>query len=102
MAQMKETTKKAIETARDVFGMNEFTAEEWSKANIGVTLRTAINHGAVVVNKHIVRQYYTVSELVEMLNACSGTDCYDIEYNLRVDEKGRAYEDNEYNTYNMA
>lgn len=102
MTKMTENTKKAIKNARDLFGMNEFTAEEWNKANTGVTLRTAINHGAVVVNKHIIREYYTVTELVEMLNACAGTDCYDVEYNLKVDETGRAYEDCEYVTYNMA
>lgn len=102
MAKMMENTAKALESARELFGNNEFTMEQWKEANIGLTLRTAMKYEAVVAIKHSDRQYYSVKELVELLNSCSGTDCYNVEYNFKVDENGRAYEDCEYYTYCMA
>lgn len=102
MAKMTENTAKALETARELFGTEEFSMERWENANIGLTLRTAMNHKAVTAIKHNSRQYYSTMELVELINSCSGTDCYNVEYNLKMDENGRAYEDCEFYTYCMA
>lgn len=90
---MTKNTANAIATARAIYDDYVFTRDEWERDQPGCTLETAIRVGAVRKVRSIHRDYYTVQELVEMLNNCSGNDCYDSEWRLQVDEQGRAYED---------
>ena len=91
--KMTNKTATAIAAARQIFGSYEFTANDWECARLGCTLTTAIQHNAVKKISRTRRIYYTTKELVEMLNSCSGEDCYYSFWYLKVDEHDRAYED---------
>lgn len=99
MTKMQMT---ALETAKNIFNTNEFTEKDWTKVACGkYSLTTAVHNGDVKVVKHVARTWYTLDEVVKMLNDCSGSDCYDCDWNLKV-ENGRAYEDEITYTYCMA
>lgn len=99
--QMTKQTAAAIVAAHLTFDSKEFTDYDWERAQLGCTLRTAIKHNAVKKITRTRRIYYTVRELVEMLNSCSGTDCYCSYWNLQMDENDRVYEDVEEVFYQM-
>ena len=46
------------------------------------------------LEKVVERTYYTMREVVDMLNECSGEDCYCGEWHYEIDEQGRVYSDN--------
>ena len=48
-----------------------------------------------------MRQYFTVQELVDELNSCSGEDCEYRFWFLKVDDAGRAYQEYDDITYQM-
>lgn len=41
----------------------------------------------------IKRYYYSVKELVGLLNSCAGDDCYDVDWHFEIDDDGRVYTD---------
>ena len=45
----------------------------------------------VRLEKATGREYWTIQEIVHELNSCSGADCYDCEFNFKIDEDGRVY-----------
>lgn len=98
---MTNKTIGAIVAAYLTFDSREFTADDWERAQLGCTLTTAIKHNVVKKISRVRRIYYTTQELVEMLNSCSGEDCYYSFWYLKVDENDRAYEDLEEVTYQL-
>ena len=100
MAMTKQTAA-GIEKAKEFFGDREFKEREWEWDIFGVTLETVLKWKGAKRIVRIKREYYTIKELVGMLNSCSGNDCYDCDWNLKIDEDGRAYEDHEVVTYKM-
>ena len=102
MAKMAKTTVAALEKAREYFGEREFTEQEWNRSGIALTLDTARVHGAVIRMEKVERTYYTIREVVDMLNDCSNEDCYGAHWHYEIDAQGRVYDDYVYTTYRMA
>ena len=102
MANMAKTTIMAIERAREIFGNREFNELEWQRANLRLTLGTAIAHDQVIRIEHTHRDFYTVKELVEMLNSCAGDDCWGCDWHFEIDEQGRVFQDHQTVTFRMA
>ena len=92
----------ALENAKKAFGDKEFSRKEWMDVACGkYGLSTAIYDGNVKSVQHVKRIYYTVKELVKMLNDCAGDDCYNCDWNFKVDENNNAYEEIITNTYKL-
>ena len=47
----------------------------------------------IEIEPQIKRFYYSVREIVDMLNDCSGEDCYGATWEYKIDDEGRIYED---------
>lgn len=92
----------ALENAQKVFGEKEFTEKEWMNVACGkYALTTAIYNGHVKAINHTERTYYTVAEIVKMLNDCAYNDCYGCDWFYQIDENGQVYEDNTTTTYKL-
>ena len=90
-----------LKRAREMFGDNEFTQEQWA-SRMNITLRTAIRNNAVIPFIKVTRVYATVREIIDLLNNCSGRDCWDLDCHFEIDEEGRIYEDVKEKYYRMA
>ena len=90
---MNKGTMEAINKARNFFKDNEFTAREWYMLDTGRTLDTMIKNGAVEKIERVTREYYTVAELVEALNGCSGEGYYNGDWYYQIDENGNVYQE---------
>lgn len=101
MAMMKKTAE-AIEKAKRYFASKEFTEYDWEQADFGLNIATAIKYDAVKVIYHEEREYYTLEQLVNELNACAHEDCYDVDWYFQIDENGRVYQLETWKTYQMA
>lgn len=92
----------ALENAKKAFGEKEFSRKDWMDVACGkYGLSTAINDGNVQTIKHVQRNYYTLAEVVEMLNECSGEDCYCGHWEYKIDENNRVYDENVTITYKL-
>lgn len=97
---MSTTTRKYLDKAHEIFGDREFTEYEWEDAVPQLTLRTACRYEVEVIH-HTTRQYYTVRELVDMLNSYAGDDLYECDWHYEIDEQGRVFQDFDHRTYRM-
>ena len=88
------------------FGTREFTEKEWkdsdSPACGRLSLGMALHDGIVIEHKVVTRNYYTVAEIVEKLNDCAGEYCYFGNWEYKIDESGRVYDEDVTVTYHMA
>lgn len=92
----------ALENAQKVFGEKEFTEKEWMNVACGkYALTTAIYNGHVQAIKHVQRNYYTLAEVVAMLNECSGEDCYCGHWEYKIDENNKVYDEDITMTYKL-
>ena len=98
---LNEKKTAAIAIARQTFGSREFTAAEWDGALIRCELADAIREGAVRKVFHTMREYFTLQEVVDELNSCSGEDCEYRFWFLKVDDAGRAYQEYDDITYQL-
>lgn len=99
MTKMQMT---ALENAQKMYGDKEFTARDWDKVACGkFALNTAIYKGYVQKIEHIKRNYYTLAEIVAMLNDCSGEDCYCGHWEYKIDENNRVYDEDVTITYKL-
>ena len=101
---MSTRTRNTYTTALAAFGSNEFTERQYDElfgTADHVTLRTLRNNELVHLIVHTTRYFYTVAELVEALNDCSGADCYCGSWFYQIDEQGRVYQDIEHVTYQL-
>lgn len=85
-------TINAIEAMKVLFSGNSFTSAQWD-AQANVRFATAKKYADLVEIKEVRREYYSMAELVEKLNACAGDDCYACDWHYEIDEQGRAYQD---------
>ena len=91
-----------IEKACKIFGDNEFTQKQWTSA-MYISLQTALSINAVIpCSVKTDREYYTVQEIVKLLNACAGEDNWGCDWHFEIDEEGRVYEEVEQQYYHMA
>lgn len=90
---MNKNTLEALNKARNYFNNREFTECEWKMANIGCTLNTLMKYDEIEKIERVTREYYTVAELVEALNSCSGEDCYSGDWFYQIDENGNVYQE---------
>lgn len=95
MAKMTNNTRTAIQNAYDHFGTNWFTVADlndyMAKAPAQITFDTFHRHANLQVQANTVRTYYTVQDLVDILNSLAGDDLYGADWNYQVDDNGRAY-----------
>lgn len=49
----------------------------------------------ILVEPVVERCYYSVREIVDLLNHCAGDDCYGCDWHYEIDEEGRIYCDTE-------
>ena len=47
----------------------------------------------IEIEPQIKRCYYSVREIVDILNECAGEDCYGANWEFKIDDEGRIYED---------
>lgn len=96
--KMRKNQIAAAEAMKEYFGNRRFTEQEWGAAGTpacGVlNIYTAEKAGYVVRRTETWREYYTVAEIVAMLNECSGEDCYCGRWYYQIDEQGRIFEEN--------
>ena len=101
---MTKTQMNALIATIAFFGSAEFTETEWnhSPAVGRLSLTTAVREGAVIATTTVTRSYYSVAEIVTMLNECSGEDCYGGHWHYEIDSEGRIYSESSSTTYHMA
>ena len=81
---MSKTTVQALKLYRAHFGENTFTAYEFEKKRHQMvaqhlptaSLQTLINNGIAITIDKVIEEDYTIDEIIQMLNDCSGEDCY--------------------------
>ena len=56
-----------------------------------ITWETMLRY--VKIEEVIKRTYYSVKEIVDMLNDCAGEDCYTCNWYYEIDEEGKIYSD---------
>lgn len=101
---MNERTKNTYLTACAAFGSNEFSMDQYEnlfKNADHVKLDTLRRNKLVRVNTHTTRYFYTVAEIVQELNECSGADCWCGSWYYQIDDQGRIYQDIESTAYQM-
>lgn len=84
-------TIREIEAMQVLFTNNSFTPAQWD-AKSTVRFATAKKYANLVEVKEVRREYYSMAELVKMLNECAGNDCYACNWYYEIDEQGRAYQ----------
>jgi hypothetical protein len=92
---MTNNTRTAIQNAYNHFGTNWFTVAElntyMAKAPAQITFSTFRKHANLQVQANTVRTYYTVQELVNILNSLAGENLYGTNWNYQVNNNGQAY-----------
>ena len=86
--------------------MTEQVLNGWMEQNAGKVIQPSryVSHNGqnvswqtvrryIQLEKVVERTYYTMREVVDMLNECSGEDCYGGEWHYEIDEQGRVYSD---------
>ena len=47
----------------------------------------------VSIEPVIKRRYYSLPELVGLLNSCAGEDCYNVNWHFAIDDNGKVFTD---------
>ena len=101
---MTKIQMNSIEMAKETLQGKYFTEREWQSAtHCRCSLSTAISNGVVVDEVEVIREDYTVAELVELLNDCAGDDLYSANWFFKVSEDGKgAYTKTRIHRYRLA
>ena len=98
---MSEKTAKVIE-AMNAYKGQAMTAEEWAKLLNGRISFGTFRKYALAKETEIktIKTEVALEYVVELLNSCAGTDCYDCDWQYVV-ENGKVYEVDFFTLYTM-
>jgi hypothetical protein len=94
-------TINEINRMHEVLGPSSFSEVEWNAIS-SVRFATARKYADIVEIKEVCREYYSMAEIVEKLNACAGDDCYACDWHYQIDDQGRVYQEFESVSYHFA
>lgn len=96
---VKDTTMQAYRNYQCLLGDSLFTENEFETAKAYLArqtrqtcaLSTLLKNNLVKTQTVLMREKYTIQEVLDKLNSCSGEDCYNGEWHFVQDPDGRIF-----------